>query len=1054
MTGILKALNIEKTTTRDGEVYVNKSPILQSPLVNHFRQKGDDKENQGRMTFSHPKVELTHFKGEEDPRVWLRKCNKFFLFHQVKDSFKCDLVEMYLDGKADTWFQSYKFVKETVSWKEFGEAIVKRFGKKGGVDEQEEFNKLVQEGSVMEYIDRFEELKAVLLCRNANLDESYFVSSFISGLKGELKPMVRLMKPTSLSDAIDIAQLQEQTVDLIVKKHGSKEKWGNTKKPETNQQEVKNLSNGGDKKPISTTSMFKKISPEEFQYRKNNHLCYKCGEKYGQGHQCKNSQYTFMLFDEAKDEDILSACEEVDEDEREGAVTEVSLNSLSSQMARKTITLEGKLKEKTITILVDTGSTLTYLNVEVVKQLGLEVTKGEPIQVRLADGRMVVSSEWVPKVKWKIQDYSFCFDMRVLDIGGWDMIVGVDWMEQYSPLLFDFKKLYLKLNAEGNKDEQMTLQGTVKNASISLIRGHKLKKYNQGLVANQIKQEVSATIEGTGQQQADEAEVPEEIRVLLNKFPEVFSIPTTLPPIRNVDHEIPLQQDAQPFKLKPYRYPHSQKTEIENQVQEMLRSGIIKPSNSPFASPVILVRKKDNSWRFCVDYRHLNKITIKDKFPIPNIDELLDELHGAKLFSKLDLRAGYHQILVKAVDTPKTAFQTHHGHFEFVVMPFGLTNAPATFQALMNQVFQPYMRKFVLVFFDDILIYSPDLSKHVEHLELVLKKLQDNQLYVKKSKCSFAATSVEYLGHMISADGVSMDHSKVESIRNWPVPGNVKELRGFLGLSGYYRRFIKNYGIIARPLTNLLRKDGFVWNEETSKAFSKLKEALCTKPVLAMPDFQKPFVLETDACDSGMGAVLMQNGNPISYLSKSFNSKNKGFSVYEKELLALVMAVTRWRHYLVGNHFIIRTDHQALKYLLEQQLHTSLQYKWLSKLLGMDYEIQYKKGVENTAADSLSRIKEWEGNVEMLTAVTHVQPRWIQQLKDSYEEDDDIKMTIGKVLLQDDSVSEYQYEQGILKKGNKLCVGNKGGVRQNLIDSLHQTALGGALRPKCLFTEA
>lgn len=253
-------------------------------------------------------------------------------------------------------------------------------------------------------------------------------------------------------------------------------------------------------------------------------------------------------------------------------------------------------------------------------------------------------------------------------------------------------------------------------------------------------------------------------------------------------------------------------------------------------------------------------------------------------------------------------------------------------------------------------MYSPDLESHAQHLATVLYVLESNQLYAKKSKCIFASSSVDYLGHLISGEGVSMDPAKVEGVISWPTPMNVKELRGFLGLSGYYRRFIKVYGIMSKPLTDLLKKDGFHWTSDFDLAFKQLKQALCSAPVLAMPDFSQAFVLETDACSKGIGAVLIQNSRPLAYLSKSFNSKNLGFSVYEKELLALVMAVTKWKHYLVGHHFVIKTDHQALKYLLEQQLHTSLQYKWMSRLLGMDYEIQYKKRSENIAADALLKV--------------------------------------------------------------------------------------------------
>lgn len=394
----------------------------------------------------------------------------------------------------------------------------------------------------------------------------------------------------------------------------------------------------------------------------------------------------------------------------------------------------------------------------------------------------------------------------------------------------------------------------------------------------------------------------------------------------------------------------------------MLEAGTITNSSSPYASPVVLVKKKDNTWRLCVDYRNLNSMTIKDRFPIPLIEDLMDELGGSSVYSKIDLRAVYHQVRMDQADTHKTAFKTHSGRYEYMVMPFGLTNAPATFQSLMNSVFKPFLRNFVLIFFDDILIYSKSVEEHKHHLQQVFEVMRANKLYAKQSKCDFVTTHVEYLGHYIEAAGVSTDPSKIKAIVEWPKPKALKQLRGFLRLAGYYRRFFKIFGRIARPLTMLTKKDAFDWNDEAQEAFVELKSALCQAPVLALPDFTKQFVVELDACGSGIGAVLMQEGHPIAYISRHLKGKQLHLSIYEKELLAVVFAVQKWRHCIFHDHFIIRTDQRSLKYLLEQRLNTPIQQQWLPKLMEFDYEIQYRQGTDNLAADALSRVEGSHGH--------------------------------------------------------------------------------------------
>jgi hypothetical protein len=290
----------------------------------------------------------------------------------------------------------------------------------------------------------------------------------------------------------------------------------------------------------------------------------------------------------------------------------------------------------------------------------------------------------------------------------------------------------------------------------------------------------------------------------------VFSTPQGFPPSRGVhDHSIPLIPGSLPPNICPYCHPFSQKNEVEKIVQELLNADVIRPSTSPYSSPVVMVLKKEGSWRMCHDFYTLNKLTTKDKFPIPVIDDLLDELSGTEFFTKLDLYSGYHHIHMKEVDIPKTGFRAHEGHYDFLVMPFGLCNAPSTFQSLMNHVFRPFLHHFVLVFFDDILIYSKTWTYHLAHVDRVLHLLSQHQLFLKQSKCSFGALEVEYLGHLVGKNDIKVDPKKIEDMQDWPHPKTLKSLQGFMGLTGYYHKFVKNYGNIAAPLTALLKNNSF-----------------------------------------------------------------------------------------------------------------------------------------------------------------------------------------------------------------------------------------------------
>lgn len=386
--------------------------------------------------------------------------------------------------------------------------------------------------------------------------------------------------------------------------------------------------------------------------------------------------------------------------------------------------------------------------------------------------------------------------------------------------------------------------------------------------------------------------------------------------MRACDHAIPLISGATPVNVRAYRYPPSLKDEIEKQMQVMLKQGLIQASSSPFSSPVLLVRKKDGTWWFCVDYQYLNALTVKSVYPIPIFDQLVDELGQATWFSILDLHSGYHQIRLQPGEEFKIAFSTHAGHYEFTVVPFGLSGAPGTFQGAMNSTLSPLLMRCVIMFFDDILIYSSSYFEHLEHIKQVLALLAKDQWVVKLKKCQFSKQEIHYLGHVLSAQGVKTDSEKITTVLQWPTPSNVRELRGFLGLAGFYRKFVKHFTIIAKPLINLLKKNSlFIWTSEHQQAFQTLKQALCTTPVLGIPDFSKPFAIETDASQTGVGAVLLQNEHPLAYVSKPLGVKTQGLSTYEKEYLAILIAVEQWRSYLQLAEFTIFTDQKALIHL-------------------------------------------------------------------------------------------------------------------------------------------
>ncbi|WVZ80781.1 hypothetical protein U9M48_028233 [Paspalum notatum var. saurae] len=377
----------------------------------------------------------------------------------------------------------------------------------------------------------------------------------------------------------------------------------------------------------------------------------------------------------------------------------------------------------------------------------------------------------------------------------------------------------------------------------------------------------------------------------------------------DIEFLIELLPGTAPISMRQYRMAPVEQDEVKKNIDELLAKGFIRCSSSPWSFPVLFVEKKDTDVkRMCVDYRALNKVTIKNKYPLPRIDDLFDQLQGACVFSKIDLRYGYHQLKIRPSDIPKTVFTTKYRLYEYTVMSFGLTNAPAYFMQLMNSVFMDYLDKFVVVFIDDILIYSKTKAEHEKHLRLLLQRLREHKLYAKFSKCEFWIDEVRFLGHVVSKGGIAVDPSKVPEIP--------KEVRGFLGLAGYYRRFIENFSKIAKPMTSLLENNvEFKWTDAQRAAFYELKKRLTTAPVLTLPDQQKKFIVYCDASRDGLGCVMMQEGKVIAYALRQLCKHEVNYPTHDLELAAVVHALKIWHHYLFVQRCEIYTDHNSLKYI-------------------------------------------------------------------------------------------------------------------------------------------
>ncbi|CAA7028426.1 unnamed protein product [Microthlaspi erraticum] len=986
------------------------------------------------------KLDFPRFNGEK-LKEWLFKAEQFFEIDHTPEEVKVAIVSIHLDDLAATWHQSMiqsDYNNQNLKdWRIYKKLLKERFNDVLD-DPIMELKMLCETDGIVDYHNKFENIRT-----RVNLSEEYLVSHYLAGLKLETQMHVRMFEPQTVRQCLMLGRLYEKAHP--VKGIGTS---GNNSRPFTVTKgnfNFKKESGTQHRLPHQEKKTLKPqlfLTPEQMADKRAKGECYYCPEKYSREHFLTHKDTQLFCMVPEEDGEEVECLSDREDDEPLGEIAQISLNAMTGVTDFQTMRVKGVHKKRSLFMLVDSGSTHNFLDVSIAKKLSCKMLPSGNSRVVVADGNRLKVEAGVAQFQWDFQGTSFTDDFMVIPLNGCDVVLGVQWLKKFGPITWDFQHLTMKFFWCNKK---VVLHG-IHPGSVRAIKAEKLNKLQDeniqlSMLCLTSEEEPTETQFFSLETETSREMNHPEISNLLEEFKDIFEEAMDLPPFReNHNHKIQLIEGANPVNQRPYRYAVHQKNEIDKIVQEMLDGGTIQQSSSSFASPVVLVKKKDGSWRLCVDYRSLNGLTVKDRFPIPLIEDLMDELGGSSIYSKIDLRAGYHQVRMASDDIHKTAFKTHSGHFEYMVMPFGLTNAPATFQGLMNATFKEFLRKFVLIFFDDILIYSNSVVDHVHHLGCVFKVMREQRLFAKRSKCAFATRRVEYLGHFIEERGISTDPSKIQAVERWPVPTNLKQLRGFLGLAGYYRRFVKKFGTIARPLTLLTKKDSFVWSTEANEAFCALKTALCTAPVLALPRFDRPFVVETDASGQGIGVVLMQDGHPLAYISLHLKGKQLHLSIYEKELLAVVFAVQKWRHYLLNGHFVIKTDQRSLKYLLEQRLNTPIQQQWLPKLLEFDYEIQYKEGKENLVADALSRV---EGSEVLHMALSVLECDLLKQIQAGYLTDTWIQSVISDLQTKPGEKTQFTWNRDILRRKSKIVVPAIDSVRNAILEWLHCSGIGG-----------
>ncbi|KAJ9532845.1 hypothetical protein QJQ45_010962 [Haematococcus lacustris] len=959
-----------------------------------------------------------------DVAAWLFAVDLFFTIAELTDAQRIVYVATLLSGHALLWYRSS--VSSFTSWTCFVAAFERQFAPVNRLRHaRDRLAALTQTSSVRRYLGEF----TALCLEVTDLSPAEQLDRFIRGLKPSVRRELELREPTSFSEASTIAD-RVDAISYFTSASRSSYRPPSTPRPSRPETAAVPMELDAMLHTSPSRSRGTRLSDAQRAALRDSKACFYCRKA---GHTMKDcpirpprpnrANADAPAFLHVNPFAVLAVQDQPPADSlaprslppppappcsppapcpsrtspptptptptpspaaAPSPIVLTSLSASSSSPSSELIILHGTFAGHPARFMVDSGATGNIVSQQYLMRNGLHLaTTPSPRRLLLPGPKHTTLPTYtLPPCSIRMGTYRDRLQLSMANIPNpsFDIVLGKPWLAAKNPCV-DWINNVVRLDHAGSTHTLTPPPLTPLQADqlnlLSAPRFRRAARHDEVFMALLTQQPNPSTSPSSSAPAPDPPPLHPKAAALVQQYPSVF--PKELPavqdmPRRSVDHTIHLTGPA-PSPRPIYRMSQPELDQLKKQLDDLLAKGFIRPSTSPFAAPVLFVRKKDGSLRLCVDFRALNQQTLKNRYPLPRIDDLLDQLSGAQVFSKIDLRSGYHQIRVAEDDIPKTAFRTRYGHYEFTVLPFGLCNAPATFQQLMNDVFKPHLDDFVLVYLDDILVFSKSAADHERHLHLTLSLLRQHQLCANLAKCAFWLDTVDFLGHIVSAAGIQPDPTKVKAVLDWPAPQDKHQLRSFLGTANYYRRLLHHHAHRVLPLTDLLRDEQpWRWGEAEQRAFADIKAAMASSPVVRPPDFSLPFTVKTDASLFAIGAVLTQQDSSgaeyvVAYESRKLNPAQVNYPAHERELLAVLHALTTWRHYLLGRPFIVETDNSATTHVLTQSNLTGRQMRWTQRLAEFDITFVHKAGKHHTVPDALSRRPDHQ-----LTALSIVDP--------------------------------------------------------------------------------